>query len=106
MSLTVGTGPFAKKPAGRFNIDIDRSRAVILWDPVPHRVRAIFAGETVVDSLDAVLLHETGHLPVYYFPEKDLRADLLEPSDKTTTCPHKGEAGYRTVRVGRRTAPD
>jgi uncharacterized protein (DUF427 family) len=106
MSLTVGTGPFGPRPGGHFNFEVDRSRAVMLWDPVPERVRTIFAGETVVDSRRAVLLHETGHLPVYYFPRDDVRQDLLEDSDKTTECPHKGRARYWSVRVGERHAPD
>jgi uncharacterized protein (DUF427 family) len=104
MSLTVGTGPFGKRPAGRFNTEIEPPGALIFWDPVPQRVRVSFAGETIVDSTNAKLLHETGHLPVYYFPEADLRADLLEPSDRTTRCPYKGQASYRSIRVGDRVA--
>jgi uncharacterized protein (DUF427 family) len=52
------------------------------------------------------VLHEHGLLPVYYFPEEDLRADLLEPSDHRTTCPHKGEARHWSVRAGDRLAQD
>ena len=104
MSLTVGTGPFGERPAGRFNTEIEPPGALIFWDPVPHRIRAIFAGETIVDSTNAKLLHETGHLPVYYFPEEDLRADLLEPSGHSTRCPYKGQARYRSIRVGDRVA--
>ena len=104
MSLTVGTGPFGNRPAGTFNTTIDPPGALLFWDPVPHRVRAIFAGETVVDSTNVKMLHETGHLPVYYFPEEDLRADLLEPSEHSTHCPVKGEATYRSIRAGGRVA--
>jgi uncharacterized protein (DUF427 family) len=107
MSLTVGSGPFAKQPAGRFNFEVETpTGAVLFWDPVPQRIRAIFGKETVVDSTQAKLLHETGHLPVYYFPEDDMRRDLLEPSEKTSHCPHKGDARYWSIRAGGRTAPD
>jgi uncharacterized protein (DUF427 family) len=106
MSLTVGTGPFAPEPAGAFNADVRPPGALLFFDPVPYRVRGIFAKETVVDSLGAKLLHETGRLPVYYFPETDVRADLLQRSGTTTRCPHKGDARYRTLGVGDRTAPD
>jgi uncharacterized protein (DUF427 family) len=106
MSLTVGTAPFSREPAGRFNVAIDRSSSILLWDPVPHRVRALFAKETVVDSAHAVLLHETGLLPVYYFPQQDFRDDLLRQSEKSTHCPHKGDARYWHVEVGGRRAPD
>jgi uncharacterized protein (DUF427 family) len=104
MPLTVGTGPFGKHPAGRFNTSIDPPGRILFWDPVPHRVRARFAGETIVDSTNVKLLHETGYLPVYYFPEEDLRADLLEPSGHSTNCPFKGDASYRSIRVGDRVA--
>jgi uncharacterized protein (DUF427 family) len=73
---------------------------------VPYRLRAVVAGETVVDTRAAHLLHETGHLPVYYAPVDDIRGDVLEASDTRTHCPHKGEASYWTIRTGRRTAPD
>jgi uncharacterized protein (DUF427 family) len=58
--------------------------------------------ETVADSRRAFLLHESGLQPVYYFPPEDVRQDLLEPSDKHTHCPKKGEASYHSVRVGDR----
>jgi uncharacterized protein (DUF427 family) len=67
-------------------------------------VRAVFGGETVVDNHSVKLLHETGHLSVYYLPEEDLRGDLLEPTDHTTHCPFKGDASYRSVRVEDRIA--
>ena len=107
MSLTVGTGPFGRKPQGRFNFEVaPPTGSVLFFDPVPQRIRALFAGETVVDSRNAKLLHETGHLPVYYVPLEDVRTDLLERTDTHTHCPHKGEASYWTLTVGRRSAPD
>jgi uncharacterized protein (DUF427 family) len=106
MSLTVGTGPFSKRPAGRFNVAIDSPGATLFWDPVEYRVRGFLGGEAIVDSRRVMMLHETGHLPVWYFPEDDLRADLLEPSEKTTHCPFKGDATYRSIRVGDRVARD
>jgi uncharacterized protein (DUF427 family) len=107
MSLTVGKGPFADEPAGRFNLEIEPpTGSVLFFDPVPQRIRALFAGETVVDSKRAKLLHETGHLPVYYFPLEDVRTDLLERTDTHTHCPHKGEASYWSLAVGARSAPD
>ena len=66
----------------------------------PRRVRVKFNGEFIADSKRAVLLRETGHLPVYYFPPEDVRQDLLEPTDLHTRCPYKGEASYWTLRVG------
>jgi uncharacterized protein (DUF427 family) len=107
MSLTAASGPFGKQPAGRFNFTPDPpTGSVLLWDPVPYRLRGFLADEAVFDTTSAHLLHETGHLPVYYVPEADIRHELLEPSDKTTHCPHKGQASYRSIRVGDRFEPD
>ena len=80
--------------------------AVVRVEPTLKRVRARLGGETVVDSRRALILFEKGHLPVYYFPLDDVRDDRLEPSDKHTTCPRKGEAGYYSIRVGDRLAQD
>ena len=54
----------------------------------PRRVRAVFNGETVADSVRMKMMHETKHLPVYYFPVDDVRMDLLEMTDHKTHCPH------------------
>ena len=107
MSLTSGTGPFAKDPSGRFNTEITTpTGAVLFFDPVPQRIRALFGGVTIVDSSKAKLLHETAHLPVYYFPLDDVRPEFLKPSAKRTNCPHKGDASYWSLEVGSRVAPD
>jgi uncharacterized protein (DUF427 family) len=42
------------------------------------------------------MLHESGLQPVYYFPPEDVRAEVLEPSDRHTHCPKKGDASYYT----------
>jgi len=69
--------------------------------PCLKRLRAAFGGETVVDTTRAVVLRETKHVPVYYFPRDDVRFDLLEATDHRTYCPFKGEAGYWTIATGR-----
>jgi len=91
MGLTSGSGPFGHRPAGHFNFTPDPpTGSALYFDPVPYRLRGVFVGETVFDTLNAKLLYETAHLPVYYVPEEDLRPNLLEPSDTHTRCPHKG----------------
>jgi uncharacterized protein (DUF427 family) len=76
-----------------------------VWtEPYPRRVRAFLEGVAVADSDRALLLLEARHLPVYYFPAEDVRTDLLEPTAKSTHCPHKGEASYWSVTVGDRVA--
>ena len=66
----------------------------------------MFAGEVVADTTDALYLFETGHLPRYYFPIADVRADLLRESDHTSHCPRKGDARYWTIVAGDRESPD
>jgi uncharacterized protein (DUF427 family) len=66
------------------------------------RVQVIVGGETLADTSDAVLLHETG-LPVrYYLPKTDIRMDRLTKTDLQTTCPFKGDAEYWSARIGDR----
>jgi uncharacterized protein (DUF427 family) len=106
VAITVGTGPFGHAPAGVFNRRTPDLQGLIYFEDFPRRIRAELAGQTVVDSRHAKLLHEHGLLPVPYFPEDEVRMDLLEPSAKHTTCPWKGEASYWSVRVGDRVAED
>jgi uncharacterized protein (DUF427 family) len=106
MSLTAGAGPFGKRPSGRFNFEPQPPGSTIFWEPVPYRIRAIVDGEAVADSRGAHLLHETGHLPVYYFPAGDLRDDVLAPSETTSNCPYKGDASYYSYRSGDRAVDD
>jgi uncharacterized protein (DUF427 family) len=104
MGLMYGTGPFSRKPAGEFNFDLPapaRGQALYL-EPSLKRIRVIVGDEVVADSTRTMLLHETGHQPVLYFPPQDVRSDLLEPSDRHTRCPKKGEASYWTIRAGER----
>src|SRR3954451_16112062 len=102
MGLTSGSGPFGDKPAGDFNFTPDPpTGSVLYFDPVPYRLRGLFAGETVFDTLGAKLLYETAHLPVYYVPEEDLRHDLLEPSETQMSGGSRtsGCSGTRATRI-------
>jgi uncharacterized protein (DUF427 family) len=105
MALGTGSGPFGPTPGGVFNVPIP-SDGVIWFEDSPRRVRARFAGQTIVDTRRAKLLHESRHLPVYYLPTADVRMDLLEPSARRTHCPLKGDARYWSVRVGDRLSED
>jgi uncharacterized protein (DUF427 family) len=105
MTLTIGTGPFGEQSTGTFNFEVKApgDHAMYLEDS-PRRVRVMLGGETVADSRRVKLLHEAGLLPVYYFPEEDVRMDLLRGSDHTTHCPFNGDASYWSVRVGDKVA--
>ena len=49
------------------------------------------------------LLYEPGHLPVYYFPEGDVRMDLLGVSGRRAQSEHLGSARWSNLHVGDRT---
>lgn len=104
MALTKGSGPFGERPAGVFNFERKGPAHVLYFEDSPRRVRVEFGGETVADSRCVKLLHETGLLPVYYFPEDDVRTELLELTDHATHCPFKGQARYWTLRTPQHTA--
>ncbi len=57
---------------------------VSFLEPTPKRIRVTFGGETIADSKSAVIMYETRHQPIYYFPMADVRMDLLEETDKST----------------------
>jgi uncharacterized protein (DUF427 family) len=100
MGLMTGTGPLGRTPAGTFNFEPPPAGQTLYLEPSPKRIRVMVGGVTIADSRNAKLLHESGHQPVYYFPPRDVRADVLEPGERHTRCPKKGEASYYTIRAG------
>ncbi len=64
--------------------------------PEKRRVQVRINGDTVADSERALALTE-GRLPTrWYIPREDISAEL-EPSDRRTTCPFKGDATHYSV---------
>jgi uncharacterized protein (DUF427 family) len=100
MGLMTGSGPLGRKPAGTFNFEGPPPGQALYVEPTPKRIRVVVGDEVVADSRRAMLLHESGHQPIYYFPPGDVSTDLLERSDRHTRCPKKGEASYYTIRAG------
>lgn len=72
-------------------------------EPTPRWVRVRFGGAIIADSRRALLLvqYGPGRLPTYYFPQADVRMDLLERSEPD---PQDGDTARWTVRVGDRIA--
>lgn len=63
--------------------------------PGTWTVRA--GGAVLGESNNALELSE-GNLPfVIYFPREDIATAFLDRTDKTTHCPHKGDASYFSV---------
>ena len=67
--------------------------------PETRRVRVIFAGSVIADSSNAIRCEETGHGPVHYIPAKDVRLELMQPTEHKTYCPFKGDCSYWTIAV-------
>ncbi len=104
MSLTVGRGPFGRRPAGRFNVEMPPVERILYFEESPRWVRARLGGETIADSRRAKLLHEHGKLPIYYFPEDDVRMDLLEQGDEVEDSELKGTTVHWHVHAPGRSA--
>ncbi|TDD72199.1 DUF427 domain-containing protein [Actinomadura darangshiensis] len=62
------------------------------------RVRAYLGGRLVADTTKPSLVWEIPYYPTYYFPETDVRADLVEdgPGERS---PSRGDATAYTVKV-------
>jgi uncharacterized protein (DUF427 family) len=100
MGLMTGSGPLGKQPAGTFNFEPPPPGKTLYLEPTPKRLRVEVGGVTIADSRRAMMLHESGQQPIYYFPPQDVRADVLQDSDRHTHCPKKGDASYYTIRAG------
>lgn len=100
MALMAGSGPLGKRPAGTLNFTPPAPGMALYLEPTPKRIRVELGGEVIADSRRALMLHEGGHQPMYYFPPEDVRSDVLVPTDRHTHCPKKGDASYYTVRAG------
>ena len=73
-------------------------------EPSPRWVRAVLGGIVVADSRQVLTV--TLGLPVYYFPLRDVRADLLELSDHKELHRAIGERSFYHLRVGDRFIAD
>ena len=54
-------------------------------------------GAVLGESSNALELTEDGYAPVIYFPRGDIAMAFLDRTDKTTHCPHKGDASHFSI---------
>jgi uncharacterized protein (DUF427 family) len=64
--------------------------------PLGRPVRVSIGGQVVAESERALLLDETGHPERIYVPREDVTAPV-EPGDKRSHCPWKGDASWWNV---------
>ena len=87
--MTERNEAYKKDPSHRVDIN-----------PWPFRVRACIGKLVLADSHNALLVEETAHKPVYYFPSDDVSMESLEKTAHGTFCPYKGHASYWSLRLG------
>lgn len=67
--------------------------------PVPRRIRAVLAGDTVLDTVRARYVWEHPYYPAFYIPAADVRADLLIDDGVAEDSP-QGVRQRRSIVVG------
>jgi uncharacterized protein (DUF427 family) len=73
----------------------------LVIEPFMGTVTATLSDAVIASSDRALILRESGHDPVFYFPFEDIYFEFLEKTGTTTTCPLKGQASYwRASAVG------
>ena len=80
------------------------SNQLLRFEPSPRWVRIRFGGQVIADSKRMRLLHETGYIPVYYFPNQDVRLEYLIQTEHHEHSPLIGDAAFWTVKVGEKYA--
>ena len=68
-------------------------------EPVPRRVRAFLAGETVFDTTRALYVWEWPNYPQYYIPLADVRPSLLIPEGHSQHS-RRGDVELHGLQVG------
>jgi uncharacterized protein (DUF427 family) len=63
------------------------------------RVRVLFNGRIVADTVRALTLCEAGYRPVQYIPREDADMALFSRTAHVTHCPYKGDAAYFSLNV-------
>ena len=63
------------------------------------RIKIIFNGVIISDTINAKRVLETSHPPVYYIPPDDVKKELLTPADNHSFCEWKGSANYYHLNV-------
>ena len=71
---------------------------------VPERIRILFAGEVLADTVAAWRVLETSHPPTYYLPPGDVASGALRPAGGGSVGEGTGRAAYHDVGLGGRRA--
>ena len=75
-------------------------------EPVTRRLRVVFGGVTIAETIRGFRVLETSHPPTYYFPPDDVVQRCLRMTARVSYCEFKGKATYWTAVVDDRIAED
>ena len=64
-------------------------------------MKAIWNNQVIAESNETKLLERN-----HYFPESSIKSEFFIDSDTKTTCFWKGEASYKSIKVGGEINPD
>jgi uncharacterized protein (DUF427 family) len=68
-------------------------------EATPRRIRAVLAGETVLDTTSALYVWEWPHYPQYYIPVRDVNPAMLVDEQQSQAL-SRGSARLHGLRVG------
>lgn len=68
-------------------------------EKVSERLRVIFTGETIADTVAGFSRARNSHPPVYYIPPDDLDQQYLYAVSESSSCEFKGHAKYWSLDV-------
>ena len=81
--ISAGAARFCRRstPSSSMSLNPAMSRS-----PCPRPSAYVYSrmGITIADSTDALILFESDHLPIYYFPLRDIRMDLFKQGHLVT----------------------
>ncbi len=92
-----GRGPFLKPLDEVVQYDFEPGY-VVFAQPAPKRVRVMAGGHLLADTTRALLLFESDHIPIYYFPIEDVKTELFEDGQLVTHSPYKGNARHYSLK--------
>ncbi len=71
-------------------------------DLTPHIgwARVSWRGQLIAESDQALVLNETRHNPVIYFPRADAQMSLMQRTAHRSHCSFKGDASYFSLVAG------
>jgi uncharacterized protein (DUF427 family) len=102
----VETSPVTQQLEEREIVDA-RDVETLRIEPSPRWVRAFFGGQPIADSKHVLLVLEPRRLPVYFFPMRDVRMDLLRQSDYSASSGGTNSSRMRwTLESVGRTVPN